>query len=98
MQPVQSKVGDLLRLGVTCTHPQTAATCRDILKREAALWTFVHVEGVEPTNNLAERLIRPGVLWRKGSFGTQSQAGSLFTDDRCRHLETATSQCPGLFG
>jgi transposase len=80
MQPVQAKVGDLLRLGTTCTHPKTAATCRDILKREAALWTFVYVEEVEPTNNLAERLIRPGVLWRKRSFGTQSQAGSHFTE------------------
>ena len=80
MQPVQAKVGELLRLGTTCPHPKTAATCRNILKREAALWTFVHVEGVEPTNNLAERLIRPGVLWRKRSFGTQSQAGSRFTE------------------
>jgi transposase len=80
MQPVQAKVGELLRLGTTCAHPKTVATCRDILKREAALWTFVHVAGVEPTNNLAERLIRPGVLWRKRSFGTQSQAGSRFTE------------------
>lgn len=80
MQPVQTKVAELLRQGTTCAHPKTAATCRDILKREAALWTFVHVEGVEPTNNLAERLIRAGVLWRKRSFGTQSQAGSLFTE------------------
>lgn len=80
MQPVQTKVGELLRQGTHCTHPKTAATCRDILKREAALWTFVRVPGVEPTNNLAERLIRPGVLWRKRSFGTQSQAGSRFTE------------------
>lgn len=80
MQPVQAKVADLLRLGTTCAHPKTAATCRDILKREVALWTFVYVEGVEPTNNLAERLIRPGVLWRKRSFGTQSQTGSHFTE------------------
>jgi transposase len=80
MQPVQAKVGELLRQGTRCTHPKTAATCRDILKRETALWTFVRVQGVEPTNNLAERLIRPGVLWRKRSFGTQSQAGSLFTE------------------
>jgi transposase len=80
MQPVQVKVGELLRQGTDCAHPKTAATCRDILKREAALWTFVRVPGVEPTNNLAERLIRPGVLWRKRSFGTQSQAGSLFTE------------------
>ena len=43
--------------------------------RRQALWTFVQVAGVEPTNNAAERSIRPGVLWRKGSFGTQSAQG-----------------------
>jgi transposase len=80
MKPVQHNVGQLLRLGTECSHPKTAATCRDILKREAALWTFVRVAGVEPTNNLAERQVRPGVLWRKRSFGTQSQAGSRFAE------------------
>ena len=55
-------------------------TCHDILKREAALWTFVHVVGIEPTNNLAERQVRPGVLWRKMCFGTQSEAGSRFAE------------------
>ena len=45
-----------------------------------ALWTFVRVEGVEPTNNTAERSIRLGVLWRKGSFGTQSADGSRFVE------------------
>lgn len=80
MKPVQAKVGKLLRQGTKCNHSKTAGTCRDILKREAALWTFVHIEGVEPTNNLAERQIRPGVLWRKGSFGTQSKAGSRFAE------------------
>jgi len=38
------------------------------------------VAGVEPTNNLAERQIRPGVLWRNSSFGTQSEAGSRFVE------------------
>lgn len=80
MQPVQRTVGELLRQGTTCDHSKTAGTCRDILKREAALWTFVRVAGVEPTNNLAERQIRPGVLWRKNSFGTQSAAGSRFAE------------------
>jgi transposase len=80
MKAVQTKVGQLLRQGTTDPHPKTAGTCRDILKREAALWTFVRVAGVEPTNNLAERQIRPGVLWRKSSFGTQSQTGSRFAE------------------
>jgi len=46
----------------------------------AALWTFVRVEGVEPTNNVAERALRPAVLRRKGSFGSDSEAGSRFAE------------------
>jgi transposase len=42
----------------------------------AALWTFARVEGVEPTNNVSERALRPAVLWRKGCFGSDSIAGS----------------------
>ncbi|HID64334.1 MAG TPA: hypothetical protein EYP49_16580 [Anaerolineae bacterium] len=80
MQTVRDQVGKLLRQGTACDHDKTAGTCRDILKREEALWTFVYVEGVEPTNNLAERQVRPGVLWRKSSFGTQSEAGSRFAE------------------
>ena len=60
--------------------PKTEGTCREILKLRQALWTFVRHEGVEPTNDAAERAIRPGVLWRKGSFGTQSAEGSRFVE------------------
>jgi hypothetical protein len=35
---------------------------------------------VEPTNNIAERTIRPYMLWRKASFGTQSERGNLFVE------------------
>jgi transposase len=80
MRAVRHEVGELLRQGAACDHSKTAGTCRDILKREEALWTFVRVEGVEPTNNLAERQIRPNVLWRRSSFGTQSEAGSRFAE------------------
>ena len=72
--------------------PQTAGTCRDILKRREALWTFVQVAGVEPTNNTAERSIRPGVLWRKGSFGTQSAAGSRFVESMLTVVATLQQQ------
>jgi transposase len=56
----------------------TARSCQELLKLEPAMWLFVRVAGVEPTNNRAEQAIRPAVLWRKNSFGTQSLAGSLF--------------------
>ena len=45
-----------------------------------ALWTFTRVEGVEPTNNVSECALRPAVLWGKGSFGTDAQAGSRFVE------------------
>ena len=44
------------------------------------LWTFVDLEGMEPTNNLAERAVRHPVIWRRISHGTQSEKGSLFVE------------------
>jgi transposase len=78
MEPICVAIGALLREGTTLTHDKTRRTCENILKLEPALWTFVFVEGVEPTNNSAERPLRRAVLWRRRSFGTQSEAGSLF--------------------
>jgi transposase len=80
MQPIWREVARRLEAGQTCGAPKTAGTCRQILKLRQALWTFVRHQGVEPTNNTAERAIRPGVLWRKGSFGTQSADGSRFVE------------------
>jgi len=80
MRPVQHEVERLLEAGQRCGVPKTAGGCREILKRQQALWTFVRHAGVEPTNNTAERAIRPAVLWRKGSFGTQSPEGSRFVE------------------
>jgi len=80
MQPIQTRVGDLLREGATLACDKTRRTCKNILKLEVALWTFVRVEGVEPTNNSAERGLRRAVLWRRRSFGTQSEDGSHFVE------------------
>jgi transposase len=54
--------------------------CRELTKWWAALWTFARVAGVEPTNNGAERALRPAVLWRKSSFGSDSEPGSRFAE------------------
>ena len=64
--------------GDKSVRAKTARTCRARLKVEAALWLFVHVSGVEPTNNAAERALRPAVIWRRTSLGTQSALGSQF--------------------
>jgi transposase len=92
MTPVRREVERLLEAGSTCGVPKTEGVCRDILKRRQALWTFVHLEGVEPTNNAAERAIRPGVLWRKGSFGTQSVQGSRFVEAMMTIVTTLKQQ------
>ena len=80
MSSVRHRVEMDLWYGEQCPHPATAATCREIGKVKQALWTFVRVDGVEPTNNAAERALRHGVLWRKSSFGTDSLAGSRFVE------------------
>jgi len=92
MSPLRREVERLLEAGSTCDVPKTEGTCRDILKRREALWTFVQVAGVEPTNNTAERSIRPGVLWRKGSFGTQSEEGSRFVESMMTVVSTLKQQ------
>jgi len=92
MTPLRREVEHLLEVGSRCGVPKTAGTCQDILKRREALWTFVQVEGVEPTNNTAERSIRPGVLWRKGSFGTQSAEGSRFVESMMTVVATLKQQ------
>ena len=92
MSPVRREVERLLEAGSMCGVPKTDGTCRDILKRREALWTFVQVDGVEPTNNAAERSLRPGVLWRKGSFGTQSEKGSRFVESMMTVVTTLRQQ------
>jgi transposase len=76
MGPIRREVERLLEAGQTCGVPKPAGRCRELRKVRRALWTFVRHDGVEPTNHAAERAIRPGVLWRKGSFGTQRADGS----------------------
>jgi transposase len=80
MRPIQRKVGLLLRQGQACSMRKVAGRCKRILKLEAAMWTFVRVEGIEPTNNHGERGVRHAVMWRKVSFGTDSANGSRFVE------------------
>ena len=88
VSPIRSRVHDLLSQGATSADSKVAGMCKKILEVEPALWTFVRVPGVEPTNNAAERAIRPAVIWRRTSFGTQSENGSTFVE---RMLTVVTS-------
>jgi transposase len=77
---VRAEVRALLEEGAGCGCAKTAGMCAEILKVEEALWTFARVEGVEPTNNAAERALRPAVVWRKKSFGCHSEEGCRFVE------------------
>jgi transposase-like protein len=78
--PVQQRFTELLAAGSECRSRKTRGTCRQLHAVAPALWTFVRVKGVEPTTNAAERALRRAVLWRRKSFGTQSEAGSRFVE------------------
>jgi transposase len=77
--PIRQRTGELLEQG-SYTDPLLKITrfCKNLLERFNALWTFLSVEQVEPTNNHAERCLRPAVTWRKKYFGTRSDYGSEF--------------------
>jgi transposase len=79
MQPVQAHVRAILERGQR-RYDQAEGLSAELLNLWPALWTFVTVEGVEPTNNAAEQALRPAVLWRKGCFGAQSAAGNTFVE------------------
>lgn len=80
MRDLRRRVEDLLAEGAACLHPKTEKTCKKLLRSADSLWTFVRVEGVEPTNNVAERAVRHAVLWRKACGGTHSELGSRFVE------------------
>src|ERR671933_518224 len=70
IRELEARLGRLLRRDQENPDRKAAGLCRELRKWWPALWTFARVEGVEPTNNVAERALRPAVLWRKGSFGS----------------------------
>jgi transposase len=67
-----------------------------LLASETHLWTFVRVEGVEPTNNDAERALRHGVIYRELSGGTDSEAGSRFVERMLSVVATCRQQEVGV--
>lgn len=83
------------RIRQTCRHYQNSSDrsvrtrSRRLLDNWDHLFTFLRQEGVEPTNNVAERAIRPAVQWRKISFGNQSADGERFTE----RILTVTRTC-----
>ena len=77
MSPVRRKIDALLLRGKFSGNKRLVGMCSELYKHRQWLWTFVDVHGIEPTNNTAERALRPAVIYRKLSFGTQSESGRV---------------------
>lgn len=90
--PLQTKIHSLLDHGKHTFSWQARSFCTDVSALEPALWTFVTTDGVEPTNNAAERALRPAVLWRKGCFGADSDDGNVFVARILTVRETCRQQ------
>jgi transposase len=90
--PVQKQLRAALEIGVSSEDKRVQRFCRNVLGVYSALWTFARVEGVEPTNNHAERTLRRAVIWRKVSFGNHSEAGCRFTERILTVVQTLRMQ------
>lgn len=89
LAPVRRKIESYLLRGFG-----TAARgmCKELLDHKEHLWTFLKDPKVEPTNNVSERSLRHGVIWRKLSFGTQSERGDRFVETMLTVIETCRQQ------
>jgi transposase len=87
--PVRSAIRKHLTLYKDSQERCVRTLARNLLKRFDHLFTFIFYEGVEPTNNISERGIRPAVQWRKICFGNRSDNGAVLTS----RLLTATRTC-----
>ena len=92
MKPVQQRMISLLRKASVCPQAKVAGMAWEILDLEYGLFTFVDHEGVEPTNNQAERALRHAVIWRKICGGTASERGSRFVERILTTIATLKQQ------
>jgi transposase len=78
--PMRRRMYDYCDIFLDCPDQQVRTRAKRTLANWQYLFTFLMYEGVEPTNNIAERAIRPSVQWRKLCFGSQSDTGERFTE------------------
>jgi len=97
MRPIRLNVERLLLRGQFSGNSDLVGMCRELYAHREWLWTFLAVEGVEPTNNVSERALRHAVIWRKLSFGTKSPQGSRFVATILTVVETCRQQSRNVF-
>jgi len=92
VRPIREKVHGVLLRGMFSGNAKLIGFCDALYDRREHLWTFTREQGIEPTNNTAERALRPAVIYRKLSFGTQSASGSRFLERLLSVSETCRLQ------
>ena len=92
VDPIARELQGVLERGRSCADPKAATFCTNLLALYPALWLFTTLEGVEPTNNHAERILRLGVLWRKNAFGCHSAEGCRFVERMLTVVQTLRLQ------
>ena len=97
MKPVREQFEATLEGAVAADIDRLSGSCADVLEHKLALWTFVVRDDVSPTNNHAERELRAFVLWRRRSFGTQSERGNVFAARVMTVAHTARKQNKNTF-
>lgn len=97
LRPIREEIDGLLLRGVFSGNAKLIGMCEPLYDHREWLWTFLDIEGIEPTNNASERALRPAVIWRKLSFGTQSARGSRFVETILTVVETCHRQTRNSF-
>ena len=98
MEPVREEILRLLKVARDGEDKKPAGMAKAMLKLEHGLFTFVDEEGVEPTNNASERALRPGVIQKKLTFGTESEKGSRFVERMLTVTTTLRQQNRDVLG
>jgi transposase len=80
LEPIREDFKQLLNEGKEHVDGAVRSLSVELLKASESMWVFSEVEGVEPTNNVAERALRPAVIWCKTCFGSQSEVGLRFVE------------------
>ena len=92
LEPLIEELREALERGLGCADRKVMAFCDNVPTLCPALWLFAGIEGVEPTNNHAERILRMGGLWRKNAFGCYSELGCRFVERILTEVQTLRLQ------
>jgi len=90
--PIQKRLFNLGERHLNSSHRDVRNLAAALFEHIERMFAFVDYEGVEPTNNSAERALRTGVQWRKVSFGNRSANGELATARLLTVAETCDLQ------